>query len=60
VAFTWLVGGVFAGVGWFLLGHLFGDDEGVGSAVFFGAAMVIVTMYTPELTRVWRKTNDDS
>jgi hypothetical protein len=60
LALVWVVSGVAAGTGWFLLSRVSGDDEGVGSAVFFAVAMIVVTVYMPELTRLWRRMDGDS
>jgi hypothetical protein len=57
---AWLVGGVVAGLLFFLLSPIFGDDESVGSAVFFAAWITAVMVYVPELTHLWRKIDDGS
>jgi len=57
---AWSVAAITTGLLLFLLGPVLGDDEGVGGAVFFTVAMVLVAVYLPELTRLWHKMDGDS
>ena len=54
------VGAFTAGLLSFLLSPVFGDGEGVGSAVFLAAGTFVVLVYLPELTHLWRKIDDGS
>jgi hypothetical protein len=49
-----VLSGVFAGAAWFWLGRLWDDGGGVGGAVFFAVAIVLVRVYEPELVHLWR------
>lgn len=60
VASVWLVGGIGGGLASLLLSPVFGDDEGVGGAVFFAVWISVFMVYLPELTRLVRKMGDDS
>jgi hypothetical protein len=55
---AWTVGAVTAGLLSFLLGPVFGEDDGVGSAVSFAVCIFVVMVYLPELTHLWRKIDD--
>jgi hypothetical protein len=60
VAAVWLVGGIGGGLISWVLSPVFGDDEGVGGAVFFAVWITVFMVYMPELTHLWRKIDDDS
>jgi hypothetical protein len=53
-----LVGSVLGGVGYWALSRAFGDDPGWFGLAWFSVWMFVVSLYSPELTKLVRRWND--
>jgi len=53
-----LFGALVGGAVVWALGRLFGDDQGWFGFAFFAVGMFVVSLYEPELVKLFRRMND--